>query len=83
VATGVKHSVRGLVELAFRHVGLDWQHYVEIDPALLRPADVSTLRGDASKALSKLGWKPKVDFAGLVAMMVDADLERAARQQRA
>ncbi len=82
IATGIKHSVRDLVELAFRHVGLDWQQYVETDPTLLRPADVNTLCGDASKARAQLGWAPKVSFAGLVAMMVDADLERIARDLR-
>ncbi len=80
VATGQKHSVRELVELAFQHVGLDWRRYVEIDPRLLRPAEVNTLCGDASKARRVLGWKPQVSFAGLVEMMVDADLERVARE---
>ena len=79
IATGIKHSVRELVETAFRHVGLDWQDHVELDPSLLRPAEVNTLCGDASKARAKLGWTPKVDFAQLVAMMVDADLERVER----
>jgi GDPmannose 4,6-dehydratase len=82
IATGIKHSVRELVELAFRHVGLDWKKYVEVDPALLRPADVNTLCGDASKARTKLGWAPKMNFAELVALMVDADLERVADAQR-
>lgn len=76
IATGEKHSVRELVELAFSHVGLDWQNYVEIDPKLIRPAEVCTLRGDASKARRDLGWEPRVSFAELVAMMVDADLDR-------
>jgi GDPmannose 4,6-dehydratase len=76
IATGVKHSVRDLVELAFRHVGLDWHDHVEVDQALFRPADVNTLCGDASKARAKLGWVPKVTFEQLVAMMVDADMER-------
>jgi GDPmannose 4,6-dehydratase len=76
VATGEKHSVRELVELAFRHVGLDWQDHVAIDPALLRPAEINTLCGDASKARRVLGWKPEVDFPQLIGMMVDADLER-------
>ncbi len=80
VATGEKHSVRELVELAFRCAGLDWQEHVEIDPALFRPAEVTTLRGDASKARAKLGWQPTVDFAGLVRMMVEADLERVRRE---
>jgi GDPmannose 4,6-dehydratase len=79
VATGVKHSVRDLVETAFNHVGLDWRDHVEVDTALLRPADVNTLCGDASKARQKLGWRPKVTFRELVEMMVDADLERVAR----
>ena len=74
IATGEQHSVRDFVELAFAHVGLDWQKYVATDPALLRPAEVNTLRGDASKAREKLGWEPSVPFRELVAMMVDADL---------
>jgi GDPmannose 4,6-dehydratase len=77
VATGMKHSVRELVELAFGRAGLDWRQYVETDPKLHRPAEVNTLRGDASKAQRVLGWQPKVSFADLINMMVDADLERA------
>jgi GDPmannose 4,6-dehydratase len=76
VATGVKHSVRDFAREAFAHVGLDYQDYVEVDPGLIRPADVATLRGDASKARSLLGWEPQVSFPGLVRMMVDADLQR-------
>jgi GDPmannose 4,6-dehydratase len=79
IATGVKHSVRDLVDVAFRHVGLDWSQHVEVDPLLLRPADVNTLCGDAGKARAKLGWAPKVSFEELVAMMVEADLERVAK----
>ena len=82
IATGIKHSVRELAETAFRHVGLDWQDHVELDPSLLRPAEVNTLCGDASKARAKLGWTPKVDFAQLVAMMVDADMKRVDRAIR-
>ncbi|GAB6164461.1 GDP-mannose 4,6-dehydratase [Thermostilla marina] len=80
VATGEKHSVRELVELAFDHVGLDWKQYVKIDPALIRPAEVCTLRGNAAKARRVLGWEPKVTFPELVRMMVDADLERVRRE---
>ena len=80
VATGMKHSVRELVELAFSHVGLDWREHVEIDPKLFRPAEVNTLRGDASKARRVLGWAPTVTFAELIRMMVDADLERVRRE---
>ncbi len=76
VASGVKHSVRDLVDLAFRHVDLDWHDHVQIDPALFRPAEVNTLRGDATKARKVLGWTPSVSFAELVQMMVDADLDR-------
>jgi GDPmannose 4,6-dehydratase len=78
IATGVRHSVRELVDLAFSHARLDWQEHVEIDQRLLRPAEVHTLCGDASKARRKLHWEPRVDFAELVRMMVDADLARAA-----
>jgi GDPmannose 4,6-dehydratase len=76
IATGVSHSVQQLVEFAFAHVGLDSKKYVRTDPAFLRPAEVDHLIGDASKAAQALGWKPSVDFAQLVAMMVDADLAR-------
>jgi GDPmannose 4,6-dehydratase len=76
IATGVSHTVRHLVETAFGHAGLDWQKYVRIDPAFLRPAEVDLLIGDASKAQRKLGWTPSVSFERLIAMMVDADIER-------
>jgi GDPmannose 4,6-dehydratase len=76
IATGVSHSVRDLVEAAFGHVGLDWQKYVRMDPAFLRPAEVDHLIGDPSKAAAALGWKPTVNFEQLVAMMVDADVAR-------
>ena len=78
VATGVSHSVRHLVEVAFDHAGLDWQRYVRTDPELLRPAEVDHLVGDASKAARVLGWTPSVSFEQLVTMMVDADLARLA-----
>ena len=76
VASGVAHSVRELVELAFGHVGLEWQQYVRTDPKLIRPAEVDHLIGDATKARTVLGWAPTVDFRALVGMMVDADLAR-------
>src|SRR5687767_4559011 len=79
IATGISHSVRELVEIAFARVGLDWQKYVKLDPRFLRPAEVDLLIGDASKASTALGWKPEVDFRGLITMMVDADLERLRR----
>jgi GDPmannose 4,6-dehydratase len=80
IATGVSHSVRELVEVAFGHVGLDWQKYVRLDPAFLRPAEVDHLIGDAGKARRLLGWEPEVSFERLIAMMVDADLARVAAQ---
>src|SRR5690349_2001806 len=76
VATGETHSVRELVEVAFGAAGLDWQQYVKVDPAFIRPAEVDLLVGDASKARRVLGWTPEVTFHGLVEMMVRADLER-------
>jgi GDPmannose 4,6-dehydratase len=79
ISTGISHSVRDLVELAFAHVALDWQKYVRLDPALLRPAEVDQLIGDSSKARTSLGWQPKIDFRELVEMMVDADVERWSR----
>ena len=80
IATGESHSVRELVEIAFAHVGLDWQKYVRQDPRFLRPAEVDHLIGDASKAKATLGWTPDVDFRALVKMMVDADLARVGRE---
>ena len=75
VATGESHSIRDLLDAAFGHVGIrDWSPHVQQDPALRRPADVEMLVGDASKARDRLGWKPRVGFAELIAMMVDHDL---------
>lgn len=76
IATGEPHSVKEFVEVAFDHAGLDWKKHVKIDERYLRPAEVDLLVGDASKARKELGWKPKVDFNGLVRMMVDADIKR-------
>ncbi len=75
IATGAAHTVRDFLDQAFGCLELDWKRYVEIDPRYFRPAEVNELRGDASKAREKLGWKPKVTFPQLVKMMVDADLE--------
>jgi GDPmannose 4,6-dehydratase len=76
VATGETHSVREFAELAFQRAGLDWQKHVVIDEKFYRPAEVFVLQGDSTKARQKLGWVPKVGFAELVTMMVDADLAR-------
>ena len=78
IGTGETHSVRELVEIAFGHVGLDWRKHVVMDPAFIRPAEVDLLMADPTKARRELGWQPTVAFRELVAMMVDADLERLA-----
>jgi len=76
IATGISHSVRDLVEVAFGHAGLDWRKHVKLDPKLIRPAEVEHLIGNSAKAHAQLGWQPSVDFSGLIKMMVDADIER-------
>ena len=78
IATGETHSIRDFLDLAFAHVGIDdWTPYVRQDPSFMRPAEVDTLIGDASKAREVLGWKPRVSFPELVALMVEADLAAA------
>ncbi|MBD3166624.1 GDP-mannose 4,6-dehydratase [bacterium] len=79
VATGATHSVRDLLDEVATLLELDWKRHVEIDPRYYRPTEVDVLLGDASKARTQLGWEPKVDFKGLVAMMVESDLEFAKR----
>jgi len=74
IATGEQHTVREFAELAFSYLGLDYRDHVVIDPQLLRPADVETLLGDASKARQNLGWSYQVSFQDLVHEMVEADL---------
>jgi GDPmannose 4,6-dehydratase len=74
IATGVMRSVREFIEAAFEAAGLDWNKYVVLDEAYLRPSEVHELRGDASKATKKLGWKPKTTFADLVHEMLEHDL---------
>ena len=76
IATGISHSVRSLVEIAFAHAGLDWQKHVRTDPAFLRPAEVDHLVGDSSKARRVLGWTPEMTFEQLIRMMVDEDEKR-------
>jgi GDPmannose 4,6-dehydratase len=82
IATGEPHSVQEYVDAAFAHVDLDPARHVAVDPEFLRPAEVDHLVGDASKAREKLGWEPRVSFRELVAMMVDADVERHSRAGR-
>jgi len=76
IATGETHTVRHLCEVAFEHAGLDWTEHVVVEPALVRPAEVDLLIGDAGKARRVLGWAPKHSFRELVQMMVDADVRR-------
>jgi GDPmannose 4,6-dehydratase len=75
IATGESHSVREFLDETFSYLGLDWTKYVEIDPRYMRPTEVDYLLGNASKAHSRLGWKPKVGFKELVRMMVDHDMK--------
>ena len=79
VATGVSHSVKELVEVAFRAAGLDWQKYVEIDPKLIRPAEVDTLLADPRRAKAELGWTAHTSCRELIELMVEADLEQQER----
>jgi len=79
IATNETHTVRELCQIAFARVDLDFEKYVVIDPALVRPAEVDMLMGDPSYAQQRLGWEPRVRFRELVEMMVDADLARLAR----
>ena len=81
VGTGQTHSVREFCDIAFRYVGLNYQDYVVADPNYYRPTEKNSLVANPAKARQKLGWKPSVDFKGLVHMMVEADLEQLARQK--
>jgi len=81
IATGETHSVREFLELAARFAAVDMSGRVELDPRYRRPTEVDLLLGDASKARQELGWRPRVDFEGLVKMMVEADLELADRER--
>jgi GDPmannose 4,6-dehydratase len=75
IATGETHTVQECLDLAFRHLNLDWRKHVKIDPRYFRPTEVDLLIGDAAKAKKQLGWEPKVSFQQLVTMMVEADLK--------
>ncbi|MEV4261836.1 GDP-mannose 4,6-dehydratase [Kribbella sp. NPDC049584] len=74
IATGTSYSVKDFVARAFDHVGLDWEQYVDYDARYVRPTEVDSLIGDASKAMTELGWKAQVHVPELVQIMVDADL---------
>jgi GDPmannose 4,6-dehydratase len=75
IATGTAHSVKHLIELAFRHAGLDYRDHVEVAQDFLRPADVHHLRGDCAKAHQRLGWEPYTSFDHMIKMMVDSDVD--------
>ena len=74
LATGTSHSIRDLLQIAFQHLGLDWQQHVSVDQRFFRPADPQALLGNPSKARQVLGWCPSVSFEQMVRMMVDSDL---------
>ena len=80
VATGKQHSVGQFVSKAAALLGLDWRQHVQIDERYIRPAEVDSLLGDATKAREQLGWRPKVDFSQLVSMMVDHDYRLAQKE---
>ena len=81
IATGETRSIREFLEESFKALELDWEDYVKIDPRYIRPAEVDILKGDPSKAKDKLGWEPKVDFKGLVKMMIDSDMKLAEQEK--
>jgi GDPmannose 4,6-dehydratase len=76
IATGETRTVKELVQVAFDRAGLDWEKYVKLDPAFIRPAEVDLLIGDPAKAKKQLGWTPKVSFEQMISMMVDSDIAR-------
>jgi len=75
IATGETHSVKEFVQVAFDHVGLNWEDYVVVDPAFYRPAEVELLLGDPARAKADLGWEHKTSFEELVRLMVESDME--------
>ena len=81
IATGESHSVKEFAEIAFKHVGLNWDEFVETSSKYERPNEVNHLLGDPSKAKKELGWKPETSFENLVKMMVESDVELAEREK--
>ena len=80
IATGISHSVRDLLQLAFEYLDLNSEKYVVIDPKLFRIAEVDNLLGDSTKAQKELGWKTEMSFQKMIQMMVEADLEKLRKQ---
>ena len=81
IATGKNYSVRDFLSTVFSRLDLDWEKYVETDPRYFRPTEVDELLGNPEKAMKKLGWKPKVDFDGLIEMMIESDMELAQQEK--
>jgi GDPmannose 4,6-dehydratase len=81
IATGKNYSVKEFLSEVFSRLDMDWEQYVETDARYFRPAEVDELLGNPQKAFKKLGWKPKVDFNGLIEMMIESDMELA-RQEK-
>lgn len=81
IATNTTHTIRELCQVAFAHVGLDWQAHVEVDPRFLRPTEIAASRGDFAKAKAELGWEPRTYFRELIELMVDADIERLSTRE--
>ena len=81
IGTGISHSVRDLVELAFDYAGLDWRKHVEVDPRYYRPAEINELVADPAKARLRLGWRHTVEFEDLVRLLVDADMAQLAARK--
>ncbi|MBW2174226.1 MAG: GDP-mannose 4,6-dehydratase, partial [Deltaproteobacteria bacterium] len=81
IATGKNYSVREFLSTVFSRLDLDWEKYVETDARYFRPTEVDELLGNPEKAMKKLGWKPKVDFDGLIEMMIESDMELAQQEK--
>jgi GDPmannose 4,6-dehydratase len=82
IGTGQMYSIRDAARIAFEHAGLKWEDHVEVDPALVRPAEVETLCADSTMARRALGWEPTIAFPDLMRMMVEADLRAVSRERQ-
>ena len=84
IATGISHSVKDFLKIAFKHIGIDnWEDYIEINPQFLRPAEVDVLCGNAIKATVKLNWIPKTNFKTMVETMVNEDIKKLKNKNNA
>jgi len=82
IATNETHTIKEFLNIAFDYVGLNWENYISVNEKFIRPVDVRSLKGNYSKSLQNLGWKPKVQFKDLVEIMVKSDLERGMKWQK-